>query len=92
MRELNERVTPPDPGRTAVGVLGLALAALAACCIPLGILTWMISWYAIAPLAAAGLYCSAFGRRWPRAAGLLLNLLLLLFGIGFYAVLASQRG
>ena len=88
MTEADEITPSIDPGRTVAGVIGLVCAALSACCIPLGCITWLAAWYAVAPLAGLGLVWSVFGRGWVRIAATAVNVFLLLFGIGFYVALA----
>ena len=55
-----------EPTRTVAGVIGLILVLVATLFVPLGCLSWGVGWYAIAPLAVAGLAFSLAGRGWMR--------------------------
>ncbi len=79
----NERNESDDE---VVGVFGLAIAILAACCFALGFVTWLLTWLAIAPLAGLGLWCSSFARGGLRTLGIVLNLPQLALGAAFTAL------
>lgn len=74
-----------QPIRVRVMKKGQFFGILAAVCVfPLGCLTWDCTWLAVAPLAGIGVLVSALERD---AAGLILNLLLLLLGIGYHVAM-----
>ena len=67
--EADEIESSNEPGRMVAGASELAFGALAACCVPLGCCSWLVTWFAVAPLSGVGLLCSACGRGWVRVAG-----------------------
>jgi hypothetical protein len=75
------------------GVLGLALDVLAILCLPLGILTWGLAWFALAPLAAGGTAFSLAARGWVRVVGVTLGVALTGLGVAFWmAIINVPRG
>jgi hypothetical protein len=97
------RRKPSRSGQADVlGVAGLGFGILGALCLVLGCVTCGLTFYGVAPFAAVGTCCSAYGRGPVRVAGLIVNIVTLIpgipifgfmvFGIGMDLVVPPRQG